>query len=419
MSSLPAQVLAQSPTLARLNATNSKPVNISDASTQWATRPAEERFWSLDDAAAASLAISNRLSLHDVNPDGFTVAPHPTTGSPQVQNLSTGGMSDLSPLAFQQLARFSGAPAAYLQTLPGEIAAKALAHGWEHNRPKDRIRLQVLNKQTPSVQIRAITSPTHDLTPNFQLLNALADVVKRGDGWKVPPGRKSPADTGPSRIATQADCLAHAGHSSLAVRPGDEISPSGVYVSDRDCFALLVDDSPRGHIDADGGLSRFVQVSNSEVGMGALEITTGWLRSVCGNHILWGCQDVATIRAIHRGDNASRSVRRIHHQIVTRAWGEGRQEMEAQLNAAKLCQIANTKEELIALLFGKKKIATKEHAALAWDVNCELSNIDGNPGSAWGVANALTRLSQVQHYTADRNRLDASAAKVAELVSVR
>ena len=433
MSLLPAAILAASPTLARL-AKSSSPaasaagVNLNHASQEWSSRPADERFWTLDEAADAASERDSRLSLRDIRPAAATVEER--NGTPCLIHKASGNAAPLSNVAFGQIARFASAPAGYLATLPADLASKCLAKGWEdftHTREADApVRLQVLGPKTDKSlpnQIRAITGTTHDLAHDSMLLRALANLTREG-GWKIPPGRVPGGYNGPTRQATEADCLANAGKAGLSVRPGDEIAPSGVYVGDRDSFALLVDDSPRGGLElgSNGGgearaLSRFVTVSNCEVGQGKLEIITGWLDSVCGNHILWNCSDIISISAIHRGSNASRSIHRMQYAIQARNWKDDRAETAAHFRAMQLTNLAPTKADLITLLFGKK-ILSRTNAENAVAIGEELAHIDGNPRSAWGVMSAITRMSQASSHQADRFALDMAGAKVAELVSV-
>lgn len=411
-------VLSASPTLASLaRKTVGAALDLTRASSQWSARPAEERFWTLDDAAAHCQSVSDRLILSDGRPASYTITGRQDGNGVCLRHDASGRAATLRPLAFEQLARFAGAPASYLQTLPAHLAASCLDDGWTRRKAgkdgSEPLRFQILDAGTDAVSVRAVTSTGHDLTANASLLRALAKVAQPGSYWKVPPARVPAGYTGQTRAATAADVLTHASKEGMGVSIGDQIAPSGVYASDRDCFALLVDDSSAGHLDADGdGLHRFVMVGNSETATGALEVTTGWMRGVCGNHILWECSDVIDIRAIHRGSNASRQVHSLAHQIERRAWRDDRSEMAAAIAAARACELATTKEELVSLLFTKQRTVSKAQAELAWNVSTELAHIDGAPGSAWGTINALTRLSQVSSYAADRRDLDAAAAKI-------
>lgn len=413
MSLLPS-VLQTSPTLAALSRKNTKSANLDTASQEWSQRPAEERYWSLADAAQAATNNDQRLALRDVTPSAVTVEPH--NGKPALVHRTSGRRATLAPLAFQQLSRFAGAPAGYLATLPADLASSCLRNGWESRaQGMETLRLQTYDAGQDNSSIRAITSPSHDLTHNSRILTRLASIVASGTGWRTPPARVPGNYTGETRVATEADCLKHAGHPSLAVTPGSMIAPSGTYLSDRDMFALLVDDSPSGQLDADGSeLHRFLMVKNSETGTAALDITSGWLVSVCGNHLLWGTQDIINMRAVHRGDNASRNVSRLCHSIEARQWTDDRQSMLAQIRAAKVCRLAKDKASLIDLLFSKK-ILGRDEATNAVNIGYELAGVDGEPLTAWNTAQAITRMSQVSRYASDRADLDAAATKIQKL----
>jgi hypothetical protein len=380
------------------------------ASKEWSRRKPEERYWDFPSAIHAAESFRDRLTLPDASPDAYDISA--IGNVPAMFHRKSGRSARISPLALDQISRLVKAPANYLRTLPGNLAADCLRNGWESVRGSDAIRLQVLDAGTDDCTIRAVTSPSHDYLANAGILQSLGRIVAERTGWVIPPARPPEDYTGEIRKATEADVLKYAG-TGLSPKVGDNIAASGLYVSDRDMFSILVDDSDT--LDADGGLYRFVMVSNSETACGPLDITTGWLRGICGNHILWNVKDIINIRAIHKGDNASRNVHRIAAEISRKNWADDRAEMSAAIVAAKACQIAQSKEELISLLFGKKIIAKRE-AEIAWNVGAELASLDGPTGSAWNVHNAITRMSQYSPYMRDRADMDASAARILDMV---
>lgn len=424
---LPAAILAASPTLARLarpatqQTVAAAGITLGHASAEWSNRKPDERFWTVADAVQAAEARDNRLSLADVRADRLTIAPR--DNAPALVDIASGHAARISNVALGQICRNIGAPVGYIETLPADLASSCLSEGWAKRMTSaDPIRLQVLDARSDLSTIRALTSTTHDLTHDSQILRALLRVITDDPSWKLPPGRKPCGYEGQTRNATEADCLRNAGVEGLAVKPGDEIAPSGCYVGDRDMFCLLVDDGPRGGLEmpsADGrparALSRFLTIGNCEVAQGKLEITTGWMDGVCGNHYLWNCRDIVTVSAVHRGNNASRSVHKLAYQIQSRGWTDDRAETAAHFAAMRLTKLADNKADLIDLLFSKK-ITTRANAENAASVAEELSHIDGAPGFAWATMTALTRLSQVSKHHADRVALDTAAAKVAAMV---
>src|SRR5262249_38061834 len=94
--------------------------------------------------------------------------------------------------------------------------------------------------------------------------------------------------------------------SGLGIKPGDPIAPAGIYASDHDMFAFLVNEEYRIDDGSDGGLSRGFFVQNSEVGASALRVTFFHYRHVCGNHIVWDASNVIEVAVRHVGDVAGR-----------------------------------------------------------------------------------------------------------------
>jgi hypothetical protein len=77
----------------------------------------------------------------------------------------------------------------------------------------------------------------------------------------------------------------------------------GLYASEKDVFAFMVDDDRRiFETLPGGGLSRGFFISNSEVGDASFSLTTFLYQYVCGNHMVWGAQGVKNIRIPHIGN---------------------------------------------------------------------------------------------------------------------
>jgi hypothetical protein len=63
------------------------------------------------------------------------------------------------------------------------------------------------------------------------------------------------------------------------------------------------------------------------------------------------------------------------------------------------------------------KIVGKAQVADAYELATRHEDVDGNPNTAWGFAQGLTRLSQLEQYTDDRVALDLAASKVLALAA--
>ena len=73
---------------------------------------------------------------------------------------------------------------------------------------------------------------------------------------------------------------------------------AGLYASDRDVFMFLIDEDHPIEV-RNERLSRGLFIWNSEVGKSSFGLTTFLYRYVCGNHIVWGAENVKEIRIRH------------------------------------------------------------------------------------------------------------------------
>src|SRR5687767_5857002 len=105
-------------------------INLFSASNQWATRPADERFWGISDARAAAEAYK-ATAVEFERPWG-DLRVEAINGD--VKLIGKAGLpATLTHYAFGQLANKAGAPAEYLRRLPATLAAQNVNHGLRHN----------------------------------------------------------------------------------------------------------------------------------------------------------------------------------------------------------------------------------------------------------------------------------------------
>jgi len=153
---------------------------------------------------------------------------------------------------------------------------------------------------------------------------------------------------------------------------------------------------------------RAVIVQNSEVGAASFRIDCFLYSAVCGNHILWGAEEIASVRIVHRGqDNNAR----INAQAA----------MHAAIRSAELSSAGNTEHAIaiaadtpltfaeVAQRTGLSKTIVKAGEIM----QSEYPQDHGDrAGSAWGWVQGLTRASQHSNYAADRVQVDQAAAKI-------
>jgi hypothetical protein len=233
-------------------------------------------------------------------------------------------------------------------------------------------------------------------------------------GWKVPPARPHNGNVNRTRKATEADVMQNRSL-GLSIQVGDTIGPAGLYASDHDLFMFLVDDA---HPIDDGTghpLFRGTIIRNSEVGDAKLTVAGFILNGVCGNHIIHGFQSIFEVGVIHKGEEAWGRAR---HQIAEFAMKYSQAsalEEQSRIQAARKLVLGNTPEAVIDVLFSKR-ITTRAFAAVA--IKAAQDHVEdhhGNPLSAWGVAQGITRASQTTGYADERHDLDRAAGKVLQM----
>ena len=384
-------------------------MNLYDASRQWADRPADERFWTLDDMLEqcekyASSACQAKILMNELRVTPAEDCP---------TDIRLIGPADipakLTHWSFGQLCQRVNAPAGYLRTMPAEIASDCLTHGLTRLGDEGN-GCNALFHKNGSMVCRAFTSDDYSRIWNWEIVRRMRDA--QSSGWRVPPARPAMPNQPGTRAATEADCL-EVRMSHLGIKPGDLIAPAGLYASDHDCFIFMVNEESRIDDGSDGGLSRGFFVTNSEVGASALKITKFLYRHVCGNHIVWDAKDVQELRIVHRGSNDRRFGYRFQNELRQYA-GESATKDQARVTAAKGTLLGTTKDEVIDKLFGMK-LLPKARLDAAYEHACQESDLRStgtSPRSVWGMVQGVTALSQKEVFTDARVELDRAAGKI-------
>jgi len=381
-------------------------MNLFQASNQWATRPDDERFWTLEDAYDASLAYARTAVEKNVKYADLRVEAADTD---VVLVGKTNVPARLTNWAFGQLSARVGAPASFLRQLPPTLAAQNLNHLLKV-KGTDLDEAQVLFHRNGNLLARAFTSDIYGRYWNHEVIGRARGLENRG--WRVPPARPAHSGQKGTRIATAADILSITGGGGLSVNVGDEIGPSGIYVSDHDCFLFLINEAKRIDDGTPGGLSRGIFIKNSEVGASYLWALCFYFRHVCGNHIVWGAENVIEIKVRHVGDNVGSRFSEALVQLSK--WADTAASVdEARIKSARSLLLGADRDAVLDVLFGKKSIdLTRRQIEAGYD-SC-VPELDGDPRSAWGIAQGLTRSSQLTSFADERDRIDRAAGKIVE-----
>ncbi len=251
------------------------------ASQQWASRPDDQRFTSLDELLAFTKhqrSISRGTSL-----PSRAISAAPIEDDPQRRALVVIG-PDGAPTAptnwsFGQLASRVGAPAGYLRTLPSDLVADALNYGL-FKRPVEDMGVLLRANGGPA-ELAAVTGPNYGRVWNSDVVQALRD--RFGDG--VTGDFTVPGEFGKSL---------------------DQVTKANttLYASDRDMFVFLADEQHRIEVPnrrngQPGSLARGFFVWNSEVGSKTLGIGTFLFDFVCMNRIVWGAEGYEEVTIRH------------------------------------------------------------------------------------------------------------------------
>lgn len=389
--------------------------NLYQASNQWATRPDDERFASVEEMLAATRSYASAAKTATISSKDIELEK-------EGDNLRLVGKSGKSALlthySFGQLSRLASAPAEYLRRLDPDLAAQNLRAGF---RKADDKQLKVLFHQNGDLVTRAVTTESYDRVWNYEIIERIVASQMQTLGWQVPPARPARPDQAGTRLATEADILPNQGDFGLRVKVGDPIAPAGLYASDHDMFLFLVNQK-NPVSDGDKLLNRGVFIQNSEVGDCSLRFKMFTYDNVCGNHIVWGVHTVTDVSVRHvKGANVARgktlNTARSKWQIMSRSATDTKA-METAIAKARVTEIGATKDEVIDAIFAFAKprsLSALSRSTLdaAYQRAVETPRY-GSPRTVWGMVNGLTEVSQTGK-TDERTELDTQAGRLMEM----
>ncbi len=258
----------------------------SRVSSEWFSRPDDERFLSLTELYDAVKTRADRATARTVESRAVRVDAS-RDNAERLSLIVPGQDEPIAPThwSFGQLCSLVGAPATYMRQLPAPLAGINLQHGLLSHRAE---LVKTLETEDGRVELRAVTGPDYGRIWDHELVAAVMKIAGNGIGdtmWKVP---------GTLDWATMT-------HNPFVDVTKDNTT---LYASDRDVFLFLVDDAhpieagrlPNGEPDL---YFRGFYCWNSEVGSKTLGIASFYLRAVCMNRNLWGVENFEEITIRH------------------------------------------------------------------------------------------------------------------------
>lgn len=278
-------------------------VMLSVASNQWATRPADERFTSLERMYEARYDVELNCKESTIHSSELVAdwVDHRLILQPKPdKNLSL----SLEPTnwAMSQFSSWHKIPAQSLRlwdsdrkpdSYNGYQSERLISDVINHSlrwRGRDLVFYHDKYSQSYPQTLRAVTSESYERIPDHELIKKVMLFVARekaqkGTNWKVPGTIDWSTGKHNSHIEVTKD-------------------NTTLYAGDRDSFIFLVDDenpiyvgkTQRGEDDI---LFRGFIIGNSVVGYKKVWGTSFLFRGVCMNRCIWGAQDILSFSMRH------------------------------------------------------------------------------------------------------------------------
>ena len=370
-------------------------------SSEWFSRPADQRFLSLDalHASTSARAAASRATVYESASLRVDARPD----NPQRLHLITEDGEQINPThwSFGQLCSMVGAPSGYLRGLPAAIAGINLQYGLSTH-PAELVKAYTCGDAGDGVSdLRAITSPEYGRIFDRDVVEAVQRIAGNGRGetrWKVP----GVIDWGSGMYDPMAPVTSES---------------TTLYASDRDVFVFLVDD--RNPIEVgklrDGSpdlMFRGFYAWNSEVGAKTAGIACMYLRAVCMNRNLWGVEGFNEIRVRHNKLAPDRFAADALPSLNSFAEGSTGK-LLAGVKAAKGSIVATDDDERLAFLarFGFSRGASKTMIA-------DAEKDEGSkPESVWDFVQAVTSYAKTKPHQDARLEVELTAKKMLDRVA--
>jgi len=198
---------------------------IDRVSSEWFSRPEDERYLSLGGLYEAVRTRADRATARTVETKALRVEAS-RDNAERLALLVPGRDEPIAPThwSFGQMCSLVGAPAGYLRQLPAPLAGINVQHGLLSHRAE---LVKTLEADDGRIELRAVTGPDYGRIWDHELVAAVMKIAGQGTGdtrWKV-PGLLD--------------------WSTMTHNPFVEVTKdtTTLYASDRDVFLFLVDDA--------------------------------------------------------------------------------------------------------------------------------------------------------------------------------
>ena len=389
-----ARMTAERPASSGYKVDISRGQRIGRVSSEWFSRPDDERYLSLNALYEAVRSRADRATARTVETRSLRVE----ASRDNAERLALIVPDRDEPVApthwsFGQLCGLIGAPAGYLRQLPAPLAGINLQHGLLSHRAE---LIKTLEADDGRIELRAVTGPDYGRIWDHELVAAVMRIAGDGVGdtrWKVPGVLD---------------------WSRMVHNPFVEVTKdtTTLYASDRDVFLFLVDDThpiEAGRLpDGDPDLYfRGFYCWNSEVGSKTLGIASFYLRAVCMNRNIWGAEGFEEISIRHSKFAAHRFANEAAPALKSFANSSPTPFM-AGIKAARERVVARDDEDRERFL-RKQGFSKSETAKIIATV---LDEEGHPPASIFDFVQGITALARARPHQDARLELEAKASRL-------
>jgi hypothetical protein len=344
--------------------------NLTQASHELFSRPADERFETLADLATHCRSLKDRSHRLKEPSTVFCPEVHDGRMALRIDGHSPCTLNDWS---FSQLCGIAGVAKETVNRLLPETATRVLTETLRQ-RSRDDIDLQSLVYD--NTLIRAVNGDRYRRLWNIELVETLQEFAVDF----VPPQK---------------------GYNGA----------TGLYAGEQDMFCFLID--PAGWTEiGDESFAPGFFVWNSEVGKRTVGISTFWYQGICANHVVWDAVEVTEITRRHTGRvrDTLAQIRQAIEQLAAKR--DQRKDRFAKVIAKAMeTTYGEDSQETQQLLTDAKFTRTFATRAI------EIARTSGRL-TIWAMVNALTQLARESKYAGSRAEIDQRASSLLNLVTV-
>jgi hypothetical protein len=358
------------------------------ASNQWASRPADQRFTSLLELDSAVQEYRRNSAAKVLSSRALTLQPAAGTVN-GLQAVGPNGVPvDVTNWAFGQVCQRAGAPAGYLRSLPAPMAADCVNFGLKVERDISDLGILLHRREDGGAELAACTGPSYGRIWNASITRAL--VSRFGDG--------------------------RTGHFRVPGEFGKQVEitkdNTTLYASDRDMFVFLADEEHRIEIPnrrngEAGSLARGFFVWNSEVGSATFGIAAFLFDYVCANRIVWGAEEYKELRIRHTAGAPDRWIEEVAPALEAYA-ASSTASITKAIADARSCKV-----EKIEDFLAKRFTRSQANAIVAAHQADEQRPME----SLWDVATGVTAYARGLSYQDERVALERKAGEIIDLAA--